>query len=110
MRIVASLLGCLLVVAAAGMAAAICDPTIEPDRTDFAAARAAVAANCDCASAARHGDYVRCATAQIDATLVNRSCRGRARRCAARSTCGRPVLSGAQREIQMPTGSECRGV
>ena len=39
-------------------------PTVEPDRSDVANARAAVAANCDCAGAASRGDYVRCAAQQ----------------------------------------------
>jgi hypothetical protein len=69
---------------------AACDPPSEPDRSDIANARAAVAANCDCAGATRHGEYVRCAVQQIDAVLVNRSCRGRAKACAAKSACGRP--------------------
>src|SRR5206468_1331325 len=49
---------------AAGVAVASCDPSTEPDRSDVATARAAIAAACDCATAASHGDYVRCAAAQ----------------------------------------------
>lgn len=90
MRIVAALLGSTLALAAAPASWAICDPTTESDQADLAAARAAVEANCDCAGATSHGNYVQCAAAQIDVTLVKRSCRGRAKRCAARSTCGRP--------------------
>jgi hypothetical protein len=67
-----------------------CDPATEPDRTDVATARAAVLANCDCAGAESHGAYVRCAIGQIDAVLVNRQCRRKAKACAAKSTCGRP--------------------
>ena len=69
---------------------AACDPTTEPDKSDIANARATVAANCDCAGAASRGDYVRCAVATADATLQNPGCRGAVKRCAAKSTCGRP--------------------
>src|SRR4029453_12499242 len=60
------------------------------DQSDVANARAAVAANCDCASAASRSEYVRCATQQAEATLVNRGCRGRVKKCASKSTCGKP--------------------
>ena len=66
-----------------------CDAT-GADAADVAAARAAIAANCDCDGAANHGTYVRCASDQAKATLVNRSCRGTVVRCAAKSTCGKP--------------------
>src|SRR5258705_8932495 len=78
-----------LVLGAAASASAKCEPTVEPDRSDIATARAAVAANCDCAAAASHGAYVSCAAQQVEATLVNRSCRGHVKRCASRSTCGK---------------------
>src|SRR5262249_59985423 len=42
--------------AVAGHAA--CDPTTDPDRTDVANARAAIAANCICLDSVRHGAYV----------------------------------------------------
>ena len=67
-----------------------CDPTVEPDRSDVANARAAVAANCDCAGAASRGDYVRCAAQQAEAVIVNRGCRGRVKKCATKSICGKP--------------------
>ena len=41
-----------------------CDPTTEPDRSDVAKGRAAVAAACDCAGAVSHRDYVACAATQ----------------------------------------------
>src|SRR5262245_39095389 len=66
-----------------------CDAT-GADAADVAAARAAIAANCDCAGATNHGQYVKCATEQARATLVNQSCRGAVTKCAARSTCGKP--------------------
>ena len=66
-----------------------CDPT-GADAADFAAARRAIAENCDCTGAANHGAYVSCAAGQATATLVNKSCHGQVVKCAARSTCGKP--------------------
>lgn len=77
----------LLSTAAPGFAR--CEAT-GADATDVANARAAVAANCNCAGATNHGDYVSCAAEQANATLVNKSCRGAVKRCAAKSTCGKP--------------------
>jgi hypothetical protein len=88
-RIASALLGLSLLVASAGPAIARCDPATDPDKSDIANARAAVAANCDCAGAASHGAYVSCAAQQVDATLVNRSCRGYVKKCAGHSTCGK---------------------
>src|SRR5438067_396659 len=87
-RLVLAALVALLISSGPGQAA--CDPSTDPDKSDIANARAAVAANCDCAGAASHGEYVTCAVEQADATLQNPSCRGAVMRCAARSTCGRP--------------------
>ena len=67
-----------------------CDPSVEPDRADIATARAAVAAACDCAGVATHGAYVRCAVDEANAALVNKGCAGAVKRCASRSTCGKP--------------------
>src|ERR1051325_10912509 len=69
---------------------AACDPGTDPDESDIANARAAVAANCDCAGATNHGTYVSCAVQQADAVLTNKSCARFVKRCASRSTCGRP--------------------
>ncbi|MEW6273375.1 MAG: hypothetical protein AB1689_29195, partial [Thermodesulfobacteriota bacterium] len=59
-----------------------------------AQARAAVAALCDCATAASHGDYVQCArnvaTLRVANGLLPKSCKASVIRCAARSTCGKP--------------------
>jgi len=66
-----------------------CDPNSEPDRGDIAKARAAVAM-CDCAAAASHRDYMRCAADAARATLVNSGCAGVVKHCASRSTCGKP--------------------
>lgn len=73
----------------ASRAQAACD-TAGADAADVAAARAAVAANCDCAGAVSHGAYLSCAGGKASATLVNHGCVGAVKRCAARSTCGRP--------------------
>jgi len=62
------------VLASAAPGSATCDPTSDPDRTDIANARAAVAANYDCTGATGHGAYVSCATQQANAVLTNQSC------------------------------------
>jgi len=80
----------LLTVFSVLTAHAKCDPTTDPDESDIANARAAVAANCDCTGAQSHGAYVSCAAHQANATLVNKSCGGAVKKCAARSTCGKP--------------------
>src|SRR5712692_4482939 len=67
-----------------------CDPSTDPDKSDIANARAAVAANCDCAGATSHGAYVSCAAQQAHAVLTNESCARFVKRCAAHSTCGNP--------------------
>ena len=59
-----------------------------------AAARAAAEAQCNCALAANHGDYVSCvsdaAKALVDASALPKECKGRVTSCAAHSTCGKP--------------------
>ena len=64
------------------------------DACEIAAARARVAATCDCAGAPSHGTYVRCAADVADAAVAANqlaaSCRKEVVRCASRSTCGRP--------------------
>src|SRR5262249_27716204 len=89
MRIVVAAFTLVLVSAAPGRAT--CDPTTDPDKPDIATARLAIATNCDCTVGTGHGDYVRCAVGQADATLQNPSCRGKVKRCAARSICGNPA-------------------
>ena len=82
---------CLVSLVAAGRAGfAACDPTQDPDRSDIANARAFVADRCDCDATTSHGAYVKCAVEQASAALQNGSCAGAVKRCAARSTCGRP--------------------
>src|SRR5512147_2349233 len=51
----AALIAFLTMVVGAIPAQATCDPSTDPDRTDIANARAAIAANCDCAGAPSHG-------------------------------------------------------
>src|SRR5262245_39233635 len=80
----------VLVSRALGLAA--CDPTTDPDRSDVANARTTVATNCDC-GATTHGAYVSCAAQQANAVLVNKSCAGFVKKCAAHSTCGRPAAA-----------------
>src|SRR6266436_4419571 len=67
-----------------------CDPTTDPDKTDIANARAAVAANCLCGTATSHGAYVSCAAEQANSVLAYKSCAGFVKKCASRSTCGKP--------------------
>jgi hypothetical protein len=107
MRFAASAgLGLCLVLAAASVARATCDPTTDPDKTDIANARAAVAANCDCAGATSAGAYKSCAAQQADTTLVNKTCARVVKRCAARSTCGRP--SAVTCCVTKTTGTKCK--
>src|SRR5262245_4983156 len=83
----AALLGVLV---SASLGHANCDPTVDPDKSDIANARAAVAANCNCATASTHGAFVGCADTQGKAALTNKSCAESLKRCASRSTCGKP--------------------
>jgi hypothetical protein len=57
-------------------------------------ARGQVDADCDCAGAASHRDHVRCALGvartRVDAGQLRSQCRGAVKRCAAKSTCGKP--------------------
>jgi hypothetical protein len=71
-------------------ASARCDPELEADAADIAAARAAVEAACDCSAASTHGAYVSCASQTAKESLVNPSCSKYVKKCAARSTCGKP--------------------
>jgi len=66
------------------------------DAEAVAAARDQVATDCDCAGAVSHGAYVSCAAgvanarAKADPQLLPTYCKGAVKRCAARSTCGKP--------------------
>jgi len=81
----------LAVLWAAVPSCAKCDPSTDPDKSDIVNARAAIAANCDCAGALTHGAYVSCAVQQANSVLVNPSCKGAVKKCAAHSTCGKPT-------------------
>ena len=59
-----------------------CNPDIDPDKTDIANARAAVAADCDCAGATTRGAYVSCAAQQATTALMNKDCPRAVRKCA----------------------------
>jgi len=84
--------GALAILLTARFAAAACGD--EPgDSAALAAARAAVAA-CPCDTTS-HRDYVRCAGEVtkdlLDTGQLSAACRKAARKCASRSTCGKPA-------------------
>jgi hypothetical protein len=61
------------------------------------AARADIASNCDCAGAANHGAYVKCAaqranflTSDAGGNTLPKNCKGAVKKCSAKSTCGKP--------------------
>src|SRR4029077_20082351 len=64
------------------------------DPAAVAAARGAIDAQCDCAAATNHGQYVRCAIgvahAQVRDHRLPWRCKRAVMQCAARSTCGTP--------------------
>lgn len=64
------------------------------DAAQSDAARAAVAAECPCETAASHGAHVSCVSRVLNGRVaggtLRPACRSAIRRCAARSTCGRP--------------------
>ena len=76
---------------ARGAAAAPCT-----DAAAVTTARAAAEAACaeqgkGCANAPNHGQYVSCISQQLnDDTSLPKECRGAAKKCAAKSTCGKP--------------------
>ncbi len=66
----------------------------DPDGSKRAQARSDIAMSCDCASATNHGEYVSCvakhANDEVTANVLPKSCKGAVKKCAARSTCGKP--------------------
>ena len=64
------------------------------DDAAVAATRAAAAAQCDCATAQNHGQYVKCvgevAKTRASNGQLPTECKGEVTRCAAKSTCGKP--------------------
>jgi len=69
--------------------------TVPGDAAALAATRAAMNAQCPCATATDRGDYVRCAkgvVAQaVEQGMLPQHCASAAKKCATRSTCGRPA-------------------
>ena len=66
-----------------------CDPTADPDKSDIATARAAVAAHCDCTTLI-HRAFVSCGAQQASLVLMNKSCASAVKHCASKSICGKP--------------------
>ena len=82
-----------LLTASAQVALARCgdDPG---DAQAVADARAQVDTDCNCAGAPNHGTYVSCAAGvaqqRADNNLLRQQCKSAVKKCAARSTCGKP--------------------
>lgn len=64
------------------------------DASQIGAARTAVDAACDCAAAAKHAEYAKCAAGVVkalsDASQLRKECKGTVTRIYANSTCGKP--------------------
>jgi Kazal-type serine protease inhibitor domain len=91
--IFAALLAVSVLLGSAAAAVAACTDD-DADGSRVAAARAAVEAECPCGEALRHARYVVCALGVVRRRVEERSlpasCLPGVKRCAARSTCGRP--------------------
>src|SRR6185503_8723864 len=108
-----------LVASLPGIAAAkACD-----DDAALAAARAAADEECGCATAATHGDFVRCAVEvakrRASQGSLPKECQSEVVSCAARSTCGRPdavtccrvQIAGGTAECEIePSAAECEAL
>jgi hypothetical protein len=96
------LLGFLSAAQAAPSHGSGCQPTTI-DADAVADARADVASRCDCATAASHGAYTKCAKdvvhARVLAGQLSGSCAKFIARCNAKSTCGRPGAVTCCREV-----------
>jgi hypothetical protein len=91
--LLSGLVAASLLIATAQLGFARCGD--EPDDAQQVAdARQQVADDCECATAETHGAYVSCAAGVVNARVLAGSlrpqCKGSVRRCAARSTCGKP--------------------
>jgi hypothetical protein len=95
---VRGLLALSVLFAAAPLAATTC-AIDDPDGSRTAAARASAEEACTnagagCANAPNHGTYLSCIAHTINGLVQNnglpKSCRGALKKCAARSTCGKP--------------------
>jgi hypothetical protein len=67
------------------------------DAAAVQAARVDIAANCNCEDAANHGAYVKCAGQRANflasddgGNALPKNCKGAVKKCAAKSTCGKP--------------------
>jgi hypothetical protein len=89
------------------IASALSIGTPAPAQTDCEAARCAVQAAineaCSCTEAGNHGRYVSCVAHVVrrltDEGAIPINCRGKVKRCAARSTCGRPGFVTCRRPV-----------
>jgi len=83
--------GLILGIARLGFASCADD---DPTGSKRAQARSDIAMSCDCAAATNHGEYVSCVAQHANTEVMNnvlpKSCKGAVRKCAARSTCGKP--------------------
>ena len=95
---VRGLLALSMLITTAQLAAANCAAD-DPDGSKTAAARASAEETCTtagagCSNALNHGAYVSCIIRELNALVQSntlpRSCKGKAKKCAARSTCGKP--------------------
>src|SRR5881628_3362110 len=86
----------LLLVLPGGVFAQAERPDCEAERC---AAQAAISQQCPCAEATNHGRFVSC-VAHVVKEHVSPGCRGKAIRCAARSTCGKPGFVTCERPSQ----------
>jgi hypothetical protein len=103
-----------------GVARAACFSAECPQAVAVDAVRELVAASCDCAGSKSHKAYLRCAKSVIKSAVqagnLPRECRRTARRCEARSTCGRegamvccvPKKAGFKALVK-GAGAKCRG-
>lgn len=89
----AVVLGCAVLLACSGAASARCGDA-PGDEAAKAVVRAAIEAQCPCASATDRGSYIRCAKGVIDQAKTDgtlpRACASAVKKCAKKSTCGRP--------------------
>ena len=90
--LVRGVLALSLLFGTARWAAAGCDLTDPATATAVANARSAADTACGgCANATNHGQYVSCVAQQANGNAsLPTECRGFVKRCAARSTCGKP--------------------
>jgi hypothetical protein len=90
---VSIVLGCLMAVAWSAAASAQCGAA-PGDATAVAAVRSAINKRCPCASATDRGSYVRCVKGVINQAkrdgMLSLACVSSVKKCATRSTCGRP--------------------